>query len=106
MKSAIIYLLLTLNTITYQPDELTNEILTSRTADTLIIEQCEGVALNDIDGVITNTSTNYNYISYRDVDAKPGEAVTTYCIYNPYTQYEDDILYRIDVVEDGNIYIN
>lgn len=109
MIAIIIAMLLQFDIQVYEPIELTDEMLANRTADELIIEHDTGVILNDSgDGEVTNPfDPQYNYISYIDIMgyAKPGDTVTTYCIYNPYTQYEDDIKFRIDIVN-GRIFLN
>lgn len=47
-------------------------------------------------GKILNTDPNYNYISYRKEPFNKGDIVRTYCIFNPYTTWEDDISERFD----------
>jgi hypothetical protein len=93
----------------YNPDELTNDILTHRTeSDNVIIERCIGVVTNKEnpgDGMVLNTEdTEYNYISYRGVDFNTcdGTIILTYLLYNPGTDYEDDIMERYDFVLDRN----
>lgn len=99
----IITLLLTSNVQVYRCNDLQIETLTSRTPDTVIVEEVEGTVLDEYGNGLDKDGY---YISYRYVDCEPGEQITTYCIYNPQTQFEDDILYRIDITEDGNVYIN
>lgn len=90
----------------YNPDELTADILTSRTeSDSVIIERCIGVVTNAErpgDGRILNTEdTQYNYISYSGVDdTRDGTIILTYLLYNPGTDYEDDIMERFDFILD------
>lgn len=109
MIAIILSMILQFNIRIYEPIDLTDEILTNRTVDELIIEHDTGVVLNDLgDGEVTNPfDSNYTYISYCNLMeyANPGDTVTTYCIYNPYTQYEDDIKFRIDIVN-GRIFLN
>lgn len=43
----------------------------------------------------------YNYISYKGVKGiRKGDVVLTICIYNPGTNYEDDIVERFDYIID------
>lgn len=84
--------------------DLTIEDLQNRNGK-LIIEKCIGRVENaDKDGRVLNyTDPDYYYISYRSVeDCKEGDIVLTYFIYNPDTNYEDDILERFDYVIDSN----
>ena len=91
----------------YDTDELTAEILENRTKqDSIIIERVIGMVTNreqDGDGIVLNTSdTVYNYISYRSVDFETcdGTIILTYFVYNPGTDYVDDIMERYDFVLD------
>lgn len=54
------------------------------------------------DGRILNTEdTQYNYISYSGVDdTRDGTIILTYLLYNPGTDYEDDIMERFDFILD------
>lgn len=99
----ILALLLNGNAQTYNTKDLTSEILTNRTAEVVIVEEINGIVLDDEGNGIDE---NGNYISYKNVDSVKGEIITTYCIYNPNTNFEDDIIYRIDFKSDGNVYIN
>ncbi len=86
----------------YDTDELTNEMLENRDGE-IIVEKTIGIVLNDEgDGEILNTSDDYyNYINYSRVEnAKEGDIILTYCIYNPDTNYIDDILLRFDYIID------
>lgn len=84
--------------------ELTGDILAARDGK-IIVEEIIGIATSDKDGRIINCKNpDYNYISYENVDgAKPGDIVVTYCIYNPDTSYEDDIILRRDYIV-GNLH--
>ena len=64
-------------------------------SEKVIVERTKGTVLNeDMDG----EAEGY-YISYRSVpDAQPGDEVITYLVYNPATNYIDDIIERYDVV--------
>lgn len=84
-----------------QPDEITEDYIINRNGK-LVIEKFIGIVLNDQgDGRILNTASEYNYICYSSVDnIKPGNIIITYCIYNPDTNYSDDIVARYDYVID------
>lgn len=69
----------------------------------IIIEKCIGVVENsDGDGRVLNCADpDYYYISYRSVeDFQEGDTILTYFVYNPDTNYADDILERFDYVID------
>lgn len=103
MKTLILLLAL-LKSLAYEPDQVDYDLLINATD--YIIEYDLGVVLDDDgNGKVINTSeTYYNYISYRFLPVEEGEIIETYLIYNP--GFEDDIILRIDVLEDGNIYFN
>jgi hypothetical protein len=98
----------------YDSAELTEEILTERNG-ALIIEKCYGVVtdnngngrilLNDND-FINAHDRNYNniadnYISYKSVTGTgEGDIILTYFIYNPNSNYIDDITERFDYIID------
>lgn len=89
----------------YGTDELTAEILENRTKSSeIIIERCIGIVTNAEragDGKILNTDDDYyNYISYANVDFETHDdtIVLSYFIYNPGTDYTDDIMERYDFV--------
>lgn len=85
----------------YDSSELTEDILANRQGK-LIIEKCVGTVLDDEkNGAIQNADSDYNYISYADVNCTKGDTVTTYLIYNPETNYTDDVINRIDFVQKG-----
>ena len=85
----------------YDSSELTEDILANRQGK-LIIEKCVGTVTDDEkNGAIQNADSDYNYISYADVDCTKGDTVTTYLIYNPKTNYTDDVINRIDFVQKG-----
>lgn len=103
----ILTLLLTLNVKVYGTTQLTYQTLVTREPDVLIVEEIHGIILDeDGHGRIDNGDDPHDYISYCNLMeyAKPGDLVETYCIYNPNTQYEDDIIYRIDLVN-GHLFI-
>lgn len=85
----------------YETSELSSDILQNRNGK-VIIERCVGVVTSDDkDGRILDFSDAiHNYISYAGVkSAKKGDKIVTYFVYNPRTNYEDDILERYDYVE-------
>lgn len=74
----------------YDSSELTEDILANRQGK-LIIEKCVGKVTDDEkNGAIQNADSDYNYISYTDVDCAKGDTIITYLIYNPDTNYTDD----------------
>ena len=84
----------------YDSSELTEDILANRQGK-LIIEKCVGTVLDDEkNGAIQNADSDYNYISYADVDdCAKGDTITTYLIYNPKINYTDDVVERFDFVQ-------
>lgn len=86
----------------YDSNELTEKILLNRKG-TLIIERCIGVVTdaNNGDGRVLNAQNrDFNYISYRncDQDYTNGTVLVTFLVYNPMTEYTDDIIDRYDYV--------
>ncbi len=85
----------------YDSSELTEDILANRQGK-LIIEKCVGTVLDDEkNGEIQNADSDYNYISYTNVDCTKGDTVITYLIYNPETNYTDDVIERFDFYTKG-----
>jgi len=86
----------------YEPDELDyNTIINRKNSDTILIERLVGIANNHGSGRILNTNdTEYNYISYRgsNLDITENTVLVTYCVYNPDTNYDDDIIERYDYI--------
>lgn len=81
----------------YDSSELTEDVLANRQGK-LIIEKCIGTVIDDEkNGSLEDGS----YISYADVDCVKGDTVITYLIYNPNTNYIDDVIDRIDFVQKG-----
>lgn len=81
----------------YDSSELTEDILANRQGK-LIIEKCVGKVLDDEkNGNLEDGS----YISYTDVDCTKGDTITTYLIFNPETNYTDDVIERFDYVQKG-----
>ena len=81
----------------YDSSDLTEDVLANRQGR-LIIEKCIGtVTDNEKNGSLEDGS----YISYADVDCAKGDTITTYLIYNPETNYTDDVVERFDYVQKG-----
>lgn len=77
--------------------KLTARKLWSRKDKTLYIERIVGRVINDrLDGV----SSNGGYISYQCLKGKvkKGDTIVTYCVYNPFTRWIDDIADRFDII--------
>ena len=54
--------------------------------------------------IVKRIAPDYYYISYRSVeDFQEGDTILTYFIYNPDTNYTDDILERFDYVIDREV---
>lgn len=83
----------------YDTANLDAETLENRNG-TLIIERCIGKCADEYgNGYVLDLPDEY--ISYRNVEnVNPGDVVLTYFIYNPDTNYVDDIMYRYDYVLD------
>ena len=92
----------------YDSRNVTGEMLTSRTeSDKIIVERVIAIITNkerEGDAKVLNTNGNYTYISYygTDLDYTTGTIMITYLMYNPETDYEDDIIERYDYVLDRN----
>lgn len=81
----------------YDSSELTEDILVNRQGK-LIIEKCVGTVTDDEkNGSLEDGS----YISYESVDCTKGDTIVTYLIYNPDTNYTDDVIERFDFVQKG-----
>jgi len=82
--------------------KLTGEMLRNRNGHIIIEKTIGKVTNDDLDGRILNyISRDYDYISYKNVEgAKKGDIILTYSIYNPDTDYEDDIIARYDYIID------
>lgn len=78
-------------------NKLTWEMLESR-KDTLYIEITTGTQINAKGDGKVDTDDWHDYISYKRCGFKKGDRIRTYCIFNPYTQWEDDIVERYDEV--------
>lgn len=84
-------------------NDLTEEMLTTRTEHHIMyIERIIGkVTDNEKNGTVLNPPVNGGYyISYASVDdAEIGDTIITYCVYNPYTNYDDDVIERWDFIQ-------
>lgn len=84
-------------------NDLTEEMLTTRKDhNVMYIERIIGkVTDNAKNGKILNPPDDGGYyISYASVeDARKGDLIITYCVYNPYSNYEDDVIERWDFIE-------
>lgn len=80
------------------PVEVTEELLTTRTPETLIVEKMVGIVTNASgDGTIINArDPEYSYISYAGLSFEPMDIILTLDTYNPDTQYTDDVITRQD----------
>ena len=86
-------------------DKLTEKMLTHRSSKKrhiMYIERIVGrVTDNKKNGKVLNPPKNGGYyISYRSVkNARKGDLVITYCVYNPYSNYDDDVIERWDFIQ-------
>ena len=84
-------------------NDLTEEMLTTRTDhNVMYIERIIGkVTDNEKNGKVLNPPVDGGYyISYASVaDAEIGDLIVTYCVYNPYSNYDDDVIERWDFIE-------
>ena len=84
-------------------NDLTEEMLTTRTDhNVMYIERIIGkVTDNKKNGKVLNPPKDGGYyISYASVKgARKGDIIVTYCVYNPYSNYDDDVIERWDFIE-------
>ena len=84
-------------------NNLTEKMLTTRAErNVMYIERIIGkVTDNAKNGKILNPPDDGGYyISYASVeDARQGDLIITYCVYNPYSNWEDDVIERWDFIE-------
>ena len=77
-------------------NDLTEEMLTTRTEHRIMyIERIIGkVTDNAKNGTVLNPPVDGGYyISYASVeDAEIGDTIITYCVYNPFSNYDDDVI--------------
>ena len=78
-------------------ENLTIEDLQNRNGK-LIIERVVGVVVDDDGNGYPIYDSNY-YICYKSVEgASKGDVICTYLVYNPFNNYEDDIIFRFDYI--------
>ena len=84
-------------------NDLTEEMLTTRADHNIMyIERIVGcVTDNEKNGKVLNPPEDGGYyISYTSVaDARKGDLIITYCVYNPYSNYDDDFIERWDFIQ-------
>lgn len=85
-------------------NQLTYKAIENRNGK-LIIEKCIGVVEDAATGKGYVIDDHNYYISYANVQGiSNGNVICSYFIYNPDTNYVDDILYRFDyIIDNGNI---
>lgn len=84
-------------------NNLTEEMLTTRADHNMMyIERIYGIVTdNEKNGKVLNPPEDGGYyISYASVeDAEIGDVIITYCVYNPYSNYDDDVIERWDFIQ-------
>ena len=86
-------------------EKLTEKMLTHRSSKKrhiMYIERIVGrVTDNNKNGKVLNPPKDGGYyISYRSVkNARKGDVIVTYCVYNPYTKWDDDVIERWDFIQ-------
>lgn len=86
-------------------DKLTENMLTHRSnkkRHIMYIERIYGIVTdNKKNGKIINPPKYGGYyISYTSVKgARKGDTIITYCVYNPYSNYDDDVIERWDFIQ-------
>lgn len=86
-------------------DKLTEKMLIHRSSKKhhiMYIERIVGrVTDNNKNGKVLNPPKDGGYyISYKSVKgARKGDVIVTYCVYNPYTNWDDDVIERWDFIE-------
>lgn len=84
-------------------NDLTEEMLTTRKENNIMyIERIIGkVTDNEKNGTVLNPPEDGGYyISYASVeDAEIGDTIITYCVYNPFSNYDDDVIERWDFIQ-------
>ena len=88
------------NAVIIDAEDLTCDRLVNRTPDEVIVARIVGECLDDNgNGKLVNDESEYNYISYRDVEGvQPGDIVITYEVYDRFGNGEDDIVERYDMI--------
>lgn len=95
---AIIFITFIINSIKIIPtNEVTIATLENRKDSYILVEKVFGKVVDaEKNGVVLNTESEYNYISYSNMEeVNPGDEIITYLVYKN-TVGEDDILFRID----------
>lgn len=84
-------------------NDLTEEMLITRADhNVMYIKRIIGkVTDNEKNGKVLNPPVDGGYyISYASVDdAEIGDTIITYCVYNPYSNYDDDVIERWDFIQ-------
>ena len=86
-------------------DKLTEKMLTHRSSKKrhiMYIERIVGrVTDNNKNGKVLNPPKNGGYyISYASVKgARKGDTIITYCVYNPFSNYDDDVIERWEFIQ-------
>lgn len=84
-------------------NDLTEEMLTTRADhNVMYIERIYGIVTdNEKNGKVLNPPEDGGYyISYASVKgARKGDTIITYCVYNPYTNWDDDVIERWDFIQ-------
>ena len=86
-------------------NDLTEKMLTHRSSKKrhiMYIERIIGkVTDNKKNGKVLNPPKDGGYyISYKNVKgARKGDTIITYCVYNPYSNWDDDVIERWDFIE-------
>lgn len=84
-------------------NDLTEEMLTTRKDhNVMYIERIIGkVTDNEKNGTVLNPPVDGGYyISYASVKgARKGDLIITYCVYNPFSNYDDDVIERWDFIQ-------
>lgn len=84
-------------------NDLTEEMLTTRKDhNVMYIERIIGkVTDNEKNGTVLNPPEDGGYyISYASVKgARKGDIIVTYCVYNPFSNYDDDVIERWDFIQ-------
>ena len=103
MKIILFIINLTILLYGTSPIFTTNDALPEDRQGQVYIIVDYGICLDDFgNGVLYGYEENHNYISYSGVkNIKSGDKIYTFCIMNPNSKECDDIIGRIDVIEDS-----
>lgn len=84
-------------------NDLTEEMLTTRKENSIMYIECiiGKVTDNEKNGTVLNPPVDGGYyISYASVKgARKGNLIITYCVYNPFSNYDDDVIERWDFIQ-------